>query len=171
MIKKSVISLIAYDASMLPASIRSYYDYVDEIILGLDEKRVSWSNHLFSFNESALWEELKQIDTQQKITIIEDNFHKSKVALENDNYERNILKSHCTNEWIFSFDADEELINAKEFFYDYLPYVEPYYKKVDLRFSWFLPYKVVDDCYLVIANEDGSFFRGDTQSFVTTKDK
>ena len=35
----------------------------------------------------------------------------------NDNYERNFLKSHCTYDWIMSFDADEQLINPKEFFY------------------------------------------------------
>ena len=36
MLKKSAISLISYDASYLPKSIASYYDYVDEIVLGLD---------------------------------------------------------------------------------------------------------------------------------------
>ena len=36
MIKKSVISLISYDAEYLPDSIAKYYDFVDEIVLGLD---------------------------------------------------------------------------------------------------------------------------------------
>ena len=51
MVKKSVISLISYDADYLPASIRSYYNYVDEIVLGLDENRTSWSGNKFSFDE------------------------------------------------------------------------------------------------------------------------
>ena len=33
MIKKSAISLISYDAHLLPNSIKTYYEYVDEIIL------------------------------------------------------------------------------------------------------------------------------------------
>ena len=41
MIKKSVISLISYDAEYLPDSIKTYYNYVDEIVLGLDKNRVS----------------------------------------------------------------------------------------------------------------------------------
>ena len=62
-IPKSAISLISYDAVYLPNSIKSYYKYVDEIILGLDKDRISWSGHKFSFDENKLWVELKKIDT------------------------------------------------------------------------------------------------------------
>ena len=54
MIKKSVISLISYDAEMLPNSIKTYYEYVDEIILGLDKDRISWNHQPFKFNENKL---------------------------------------------------------------------------------------------------------------------
>ena len=54
MLKKSVISLISYDAEYLPDSISKYYNYVDEIILGLDKDRISWSNNVFSFDENDL---------------------------------------------------------------------------------------------------------------------
>ena len=47
MLKKSVISLISYDASYLPKSMASYYDYVDEIVLGLDKDRITWSGNAF----------------------------------------------------------------------------------------------------------------------------
>ena len=63
MIKKSVISLISYDAEYLPNSIKSYYEYVDEIVLGLDKNRVSWSKNKFSFDEQKLWKDLSTIDT------------------------------------------------------------------------------------------------------------
>lgn len=169
MIKKSVISLISYDAEYLPRSIKTYYDYVDEIVLGLDEDRITWSGNKFSFDESTLYKQLKEIDYDNKISIVEDNFHKSKIALENDNYERNFLKSQCSNEWIFSIDADEELVNSKEFFLKYVPLAERYNTKIDLSFTWFLPYKEFEDCYLMIANNDGSWSRGDTQGFVTHK--
>ena len=167
MIKKSVISLISYDADYLPKSIEKYYDYVDEIVLGLDKDRISWSGNKFSFNESKLWSELGKIDGDNKISIIEDDFHKSSVAIENDNYERNFLKNNCTNEWIVSIDADEMLLNAKQFFYDFCPIVEPYVKTRDICFNWALPYKLIDDTLLVIVNEDNSPFLKENQAFMT----
>ena len=48
------------------------------------------------------------------ITIVEEDFHQSEVAIENDNFERNFLKGECTHDWVFSFDADEMLVNAKD---------------------------------------------------------
>jgi len=169
MIKKSVISLISYDAHLLPNSIKSYYDYVDEIVLGLDKDRVTWSHQSFKFDENKLWAELKKIDTKGKISVIEEHFHPSGLAIENDNYERNVLKSHCTNDWIMSFDADEELINPKEFFYSWCPLFEPYYKKYDLTFTWFLPWKEFEEDILMIAEEDTSFIKSERQGFATYK--
>jgi hypothetical protein len=170
MSKKSVISLISYDASYLPASIKSYYPYVDEIILGLDQDRISWSGNAFTFDEAALWTALKAIDKDNKISIIEDNFHQSEVAIENDNYERNFLKNECSHDWIFSFDADEQLLNAKDFFYNYCPIVDRYKERVDICMTWATPYKIIDDTVLVIANEDNSAFFGENQGFATSSD-
>ena len=169
MLKKSVISLISYDAGYLPNSISSYYDYVDEIILGLDIDRVSWSNNSFTFNEEKLFSELSEIDVDNKISIIEDNFHQSAIAIENDNYERNFLKAQCNNDWVFSFDADEYLVNAKDFFYNYCPLVEKYADKIDICMTWATPYKIIDDTILVIANKDDSPFYGENQGVVTHK--
>ena len=85
--KKSVISLVSYDAAYLPESISKYYNYVDEIVLGLDKNRTTWSGNSFSFDENKLWSDLSAIDGDSKISIIEEDFVKSKVAIENDNYE------------------------------------------------------------------------------------
>jgi hypothetical protein len=176
MLKKSVISLISYDANrFLPQSIERYYEYVDEIVLGIDKDRITWSGNDFSIDEDALWKELQQIDGDGKISIIEEDFHQSKVAIENDNYERNFLKEQCSHDWIFSFDADEMLVNAKDFFYEYCPLVERYRHKADILMTWATPYKVVEDDEgnsqtLVIANEDGSPFFGENQGMVTSKD-
>lgn len=171
MLNKSVIALIAYDAHLLPSSIKSYYSYVDEIILGLDKDRISWSGNSFSFDEAKLWRELKAIDFDKKISIIEENFHPGNIAIENDTYERNFLKEQCSNNWILSFDADEVLINPYDFFIEFLPLIEPYVHKRDLLFTWFHPYKVINDEILYIANEDGSFCDTDTQDFSTMRDK
>ncbi len=174
--KKSVISLISYDANrFLTKSIERYYDYVDEIVLGIDKDRMTWSGNNFSIDESDLWSELSNLDGDNKISIIEENFHQSAKPIENDNFERNYLKSNCSNEWIFSFDADEFLINAKQFFHDFCPIAERYYNKYDICMTWATPYKVVTDeegnsITLVIANEDSSPFFGENQGVVTSSD-
>jgi len=174
--KKSAISLISYDANrFLANSIKRYYNYVDEIVLGIDKDRITWSGNPFSIDEDALWSELSQIDGDGKISIIEEDFHQSKVAIENDNYERNFLKEQCSNDWIFSFDADEMLVNAKDFFYDFCPLVEQYYNKLDICMTWTTPYKVVTDNEgnsqtLIIANQDDTPFFGENQGVVTSKD-
>ena len=168
--KKSAISLISYDAAYLPESISRYYNYVDEIVLGLDKNRKTWSGNAFSFDENKLWADLSAIDGDSKISIIEEDFVKSKIAIENDNYERNFLKAQCTNDWVFSIDADEYLVNPKDFFYNYCPLVERYYNKVDICMTWATPYKTIDDTTLVIANEDGTPFFGENQGMTTSKD-
>jgi len=176
MLKKSVIGLISYDANrFLAKSIERYYEYVDEIVLGIDKDRITWSGNDFSIEEDALWTELSNIDGDGKISIIEEDFHQSKVAIENDNYERNFLKEQCSHDWIFSFDADEMLVNAKDFFYEYCPLVERYYNKADVLMTWATPYKTVEDeegnsQTLIIANDDGSPFFGENQGVVTSKD-
>jgi len=174
--KKSAIGLISYDANrFLSNSIKRYYNYVDEIVLGIDKDRITWSGNPFSIDEDSLWNELSVIDGEGKISIIEEDFHQSKVAIENDNYERNFLKEQCSHDWIFSFDADEMLINAKDFFLNFCPLVERYYNKMDLCMTWATPYKVVTDedgnsQTLVIANLDDSPFFGENQGVVTSKD-
>lgn len=155
---------------MLPSSISSYYDYVDEIILGLDESRISWSRNKFSFDEEALWAQLRRIDVDNKIHIIEDNFHRSSIPIENDTHERNFLKHHCSCDWVFSFDADEILVNAREFFEDFCPLVEQY-NDVELMFTWFLMYKQVEGGHLIIADESGQhIFKKDIQGFTAHRD-
>ena len=169
MIKKSVISLISYDWEYLPKSIESYYDYVDEIVLGLDKNKVSWSGNKFEINENKLFPALQAVDKDKKINIIESDFCKSKIAIENDNYERNYLKNLCTHDWIFSFDADEVLLNAHEFFYKFLPVVDRYYKDYDLMMTWATPFKEIDDKTLIIADADGTPFLTETQGVITHK--
>jgi hypothetical protein len=168
--KISVISLISYDAHLLADSISSYYNYVDEIVLGLDQDRISWSGNKFTFDEPVLWTQLKQLDVSKKISIVEDNFHRSKNPIENDTHERNFLKQNCTNDWIFSFDADEILVNAKDFFITFCPLVQDL-KDIELMFTWFLMYKEFDDSILAIGDESRQhLFKKDIQGFSAHRD-
>ena len=167
--KNSVISLISYDADYLPSSIEKYYEYVDEIILGVDKDRISWSNNNFSFDETVLWKELGRIDGDSKISVIEEDFHKSEIRIENDNYERNFLKEQSTHDIIVSIDADEQILDAKDFFYNFLPLSYNYIDKYDICMNWATPYKKIDDTVLVIAEHDDSPLLAENQGFVTDK--
>jgi hypothetical protein len=168
--KKSVISLISYDAAYLASSIKTYYDYVDEIVLGLDKDRVSWSGNTFSFNENKLWSELNAIDGDSKIHIIEDNFHRSSNPIENDTYERNYLKHYCSSDLILSFDADEQLINPNDFFNKFCPLID-FRHDAELSFTWFLLYKEFESGYLIIADETRkNVFTKDVQGFSANRD-
>jgi len=163
----STISLINSNAQYLPNSISKYYKYVEEIVLGLDESRIDLEGNEFTFNENELWDALRKIDTDNKISVIESNFHKSSNPIENETYERNFLKNHCTSEWILSIDADEDLINAKNFFNVYCSIARQYAKKTDFCMNVVMPYKIIDDTVLVIANEDNSMALAVSQSVLT----
>jgi hypothetical protein len=138
-------------------------------VLGLDCDRITWSGNSFVFDESLLWDRLRAIDKDNKIAIVEDNFHKSNIAIENDNYERNFLKDQCSYDWVFSFDADEYLLNAKDFFYKFWPIASKYGKTHDVCMTWATPYKQIDDITLVISNSDGTTFFGENQGISTHK--
>ena len=68
------------------------------------------------------------------------------------------------------------LVNAKDFFYSYLPIVEKYINKRDVCLVWSTPYKIITndkenvEIVLIIANEDGTPFFGENQGFMTSKD-
>ena len=169
--KKSVISLISYDYELLPMSISSYYEFVDEIVLGLDKNRQTWAGNSFTIDEAKLHSALKEIDKDEKISIVEESFYQfnSDDPIKNDNYERNYLKAECSNDWVFSFDADEILLNAKDFFYKFCPLVERYKDEVDLCMTWVTPYKEIDEYTLLIAEEDNSPFFRENQGIATSK--
>lgn len=167
--KSSVISLISYDAGYLLKSIPRYYKYVDEIVLGLDKDRLTWNKNPFTFDEDKVFEGLSTLDVDNKISIVEEDFHQLDDPMSNDNAERNLLKHECSNDLIYSFDADEILLNAKEFFLDFMPIVEPYLDKNDVCMNWATPYKVIDDQVLLISETDGSPFLQENQGVVTMK--
>ena len=167
----SAISLVSHDAHLLAKSIPTYYDFVDEIVLGLDKDRMTWAGNPFKFDEDKVFSDLKQIDKEDKISIVDDiTFYREGVsAIDNDTYERNYLKSQCSGEFIFSFDADEILLNANDFFNKFFPIVEDYVQDRDICMTWATPYKEIKDKTLLICNNDNTPFLKENQGVVTHK--
>lgn len=112
----SFVTLLAYDYRFAASCIASYYDIADEIILGVDADRLSWSGNKFELDLAQIRAELAAIDPAKKIKIVEDDFHSQASPTENDTHERSILSWECREEnWVVQIDADEILLNAREF--------------------------------------------------------
>jgi len=147
-LRLSIITPIAYDYQYAYAAIRAYYGIADEIILGLDADRLTWSQKPYELDMSELRKFVTLIDTRQKIRIIEDNFHASSQPMENDSFERTELARHAqTGNWIVQIDSDEIIQNPGEFV-DWLTEHNP----VEYTASglWISVFKVFGDQALVI---------------------
>jgi len=93
----------------------SFYDIADEILLGIDEDRISWAGKKYEFDNDFFMDRIKTIDKDRKIKIVEDNFHKYH-PLKNDTEERNTLSKHAKKEnYLIGIDSDEILLNPDEF--------------------------------------------------------
>ena len=113
----SFVTLLAYDYKYAFESIRSYYDFADEIILGIDEDCISWSGNKFYINYSEIENFIAKTDISRKIKIIRGNFHNLLSPAKNDTNERNYLSLKCKpGNWIIQIDSDEILVNPKIFF-------------------------------------------------------
>lgn len=112
----SFVTLIAYDFEYAFHTIKSYYDIADEIILGLDHERRSFSGTIYPFDEDAFKRGLATIDRSSKIKLVEGDFHSQAHPLANEWCERHILVNHCKpGNWVIQIDSDEILLNPVEF--------------------------------------------------------
>jgi len=112
----SFITLLAFDYRYAFNAIRSYYDIADEIILGLDADRISWTGHPFYIDLVQIQAFMQQLDRSGKMRIIEGDFHSLEKPMANETNERNELSRHCApGNWVVQIDSDEVLRNAAEF--------------------------------------------------------
>jgi hypothetical protein len=149
--KISVIGLIAYDYELLLESIPTYIEHVDEIILGIDRIRKSWSNIFFEVPES-FFERLKALDPQNKIKIVEDEFWLiNSVSTDLMTRQRNMLSTHVADgNWIVSIDADEFLLDLPEL----TSFLRNYNDETVLIYAnWITLFKKIGDNYLIIEND------------------
>ena len=147
----SFITLIAYDFHYALRTIRSYYDIADEIILGLDQDRISFAGRPFPFDDDAFRRGLAAIDSEGKIRVIEANFHTLAHPMANDQYERQVLANACRpGNWIIQIDADEFLLNADEF----AEWMRGVSGDVGIKARWVTIFKQMGDQYLLIEEPD-----------------
>src|SRR5882724_10891186 len=65
---------VAYDWYLLKTSLPRIYQHADVICLGLDKDRHAWSCVPYEFDNESFFSFVKEIDTQNKILIYEDDF-------------------------------------------------------------------------------------------------
>ncbi len=112
----SFVTLLSYDYRYAFNAIRSYYEIADEILLGLDAERLSWSRRPFEIDMEVVRAKVAEIDVGKKVRFVEGNFHGSEHPMANDTGERNVLSHECAaGNWVVQIDADEILLNAGEF--------------------------------------------------------
>lgn len=141
---------MSYDWDFIEPSVKSWIDHVDELIMGLDENRLSWSGKPFSIPADAP-EKVRALSP--KIRLIEDYFYIAGLApMECDTRERNLLSTYAQpGDWIVSVDADEIVINPE--------CIKPFLqsqpdKDVCVYGYWITVYKELQDSYLVVGQND-----------------
>lgn len=149
----SFVTLVAYDFRLSFEAIKSYYPIADEIILGIDRDRVSFSNNVFPFDSEDFYRGIDEIDQDKKINIVEENFHSYANPLMNEHFERLTLTSMTKQDnWVIQIDSDEVLINPFEF----RNWIEKAPDYNGIKAKWVTVYKRFGDDYLII-NEEGGF--------------
>jgi hypothetical protein len=144
--KLSFYTPVAYDYNFSISSIKSYYDIADEIILGIDKDRISWTGRTYKIDDT-FFKDIESIDVNKKIKIIEDNFHIFSEPMKNDTHERNVLSTKCNeSNYIIAIDCDEVLLNTLEFkqWMDNNANTDK-----DIGCLWLSVYKVFGDNYLI----------------------
>lgn len=146
------VTPIAYDYTYAFDTIRSYYAIADEIILGLDAARRSFSGHRYPFDEEAFAAGIAAVDVDNKIRIIEGDFHSQPHPLMNDHHKRLTLANAAkSGHWIMQIDSDEVLLNAAEF----REWMATAPATHGVRARWLTVFKRLGQDLLVIREPDG----------------
>lgn len=112
----SYIIPVAYDYHYAPAAIRSIYSIADEIVIGVDRDRLTWSGKPFELDLEAFKAAVASFDVRGIVRIIEDDFHPEDHPMKNEVRERNLLSAQCQRgNWLVQLDADERALNPRDF--------------------------------------------------------
>ncbi|HVM32083.1 MAG TPA: hypothetical protein VMU88_03050, partial [bacterium] len=122
-----------------------------EIILGLDRDRISWSKKPFAFDTQAFQKMIRELDPEGKIRVVERDFHSQKNPEANDTHERNVLSMECRKgNWVIQIDADEVLLNPMEF----KAWVDSGKASGMVMATWLLVFKRIGEDFLVVDKEN-----------------
>jgi len=147
--------LVSYDYEYLRVSLPLVYPHANKISLAIDINRKTWAGNTFSISPD-FFDWLKKIDTDHKISILEDDFYIPTLStMENDTRERNMLGQFMgKGGWHVQLDSDEYFYDF-EAFTGYLRSKDHYLQNpektpVTVAAYWITLFKKLDHGYLYI---------------------
>jgi hypothetical protein len=150
--------LVSYDYEYLKISLPLVYNDAELIALAIDKNRRTWNGESFELKVD-FFEWIKNIDTQNKIRIYEDDFFiPSLSAIENDTRERNMLAAFMgEGGWHIQIDSDEYFLDFPAFV-KYLRtqdhyLIDPAKNRVDICTFLVVLYKKTEHGYLYIRGQ------------------
>lgn len=105
--------LLSYDYELFLTSVKQLYDYVDEIVVGIDQDNKTWSGNSFEIPDS-FFDEVKAFDKKNKIQFYFDTFYISNLSpMECETRERNLVLQKMGKGWKMQLDVDEYVYDFK----------------------------------------------------------
>ncbi|WP_139924242.1 hypothetical protein [Hymenobacter sp. DG01] len=141
---------VAYDWYFLEHSLPLVYEQADHICLSLDQDRISWAGKPFSFDDEAFFALVKRLDTQNKIDIYQDDFHRPELApMDNEVRQRHLIAERLgKGGWHVQLDADEYFLNFAGFA-KWLRRFNPS-RPVNIRCPYITLFKQLDSGFLAV---------------------
>jgi hypothetical protein len=143
---------VAYDWYLLEYALPLVYHDADKICLSLDKDRISWSGHQYSFDEKLFRKMISEIDSLNKIFIVEENYHLAELTpMQNEVRQRNEIAQHLgVGGWHIQLDCDEYFIEFGAFvnYLRELPVSRT--KRSNVCCAWLVIFKQVRDGFLCI---------------------
>lgn len=109
--------VLVADPNFLAASLRSYYDYVDHIVLSYDESSVSWTGTAIPVAECLAI--IKNLDTEGKCVHAPGSYARlGHPPLDNDTHQRQQALDRASEnaDWVLQLDTDEVMLDPDQFF-------------------------------------------------------
>lgn len=111
---------VAYDWEFLKHSLPRVYKEADIICLAIDKDRHSWKCNPYEIDNDAFYKFVKDVDTQNKIDIYEDDFSLPELnSRENCNRHRTMIAERMgQGGWHIQIDSDEYFLDFPKFVED-----------------------------------------------------
>jgi hypothetical protein len=109
--------IMAADPAWIEASVSSYYDLVDEIVVAYDQDGLSWSRT--PLNVEGCLERLATCDPKGKMRYLPGRFARTEASpMENDTFQRQTALNIAGQgaDWVIQLDTDEVIADARTFF-------------------------------------------------------
>lgn len=107
--------ILAADPAWIEASVLSYYDTVDKIVVSYDETKTSWNGTPIAVDECLT--RLRAIDRNNKMCYSPGQYaRRGPTPMENDTYQRQCALDEAGQDadWVLQIDTDEVLPNSQE---------------------------------------------------------